>query len=118
MRQRDSAALLCPALDVVHLPNILSSVILVDHGGHEGLLVVGSGSTSSVYSQTRGQNQLSLVVHDSVNVDDDALVGSGLDSFYKFFLGSPVCPDRTFLVKLSQVPDVVASRGFSWQLKV
>lgn len=102
----------------MHLPDILGSVILVDHGGHEGLLVVGSGSELSVFSQSRGQTQLSLVVHDGVDVDDDALIRGGLDSFYKFFLGSPICPDRAFLVKLSQVPDIVASRGFNWQLEV
>lgn len=68
--------------------------------------------------QSRDEDLFSLVVHDSVNVDDDALVRSGLDGFYKLFLGSPICPDRAFLVKLSQVPDIIAARGFSWQLEL
>ena len=99
-----------PALDIVHLSDELVPVVLVDHGRLESLLVIRS---SSAYQRGPAgcptANDDLLVVHDSVNVRDDALIRCRLDSAQELFFRSPVVSDGSFLVKLSQVPDVVAA---------
>ena len=99
-----------PALDIVHLSDELVPVVLVDHGRFESLLVIRS---SSAYQRGPAECVVAkddlLVVHDSVNVRDDALVRRRLDCAQELFFRSPVVSDGSFLVKLSQVPDIVAA---------
>lgn len=51
----------------------------------------------------------SLVVHHSVDIRDDTLISCCFDCAQKLFFRSPVGPDRSFLVKFSQIPNVVTS---------
>lgn len=51
----------------------------------------------------------SLVVHYSVDIRDDTLISCCFDCAQKLLFRSPVGPDRSFLVKLSQIPNVVTS---------
>ena len=105
----------------MHFSNKLGPVVLVDHGRLESLLVICSRSS---YQRHPLLIELYLlVVHDSVNVRDDSLIGGGLDGANELFFRSPVGSLGSFLVKLSQVPDVVTAisacpdgpMGLSWK---
>lgn len=50
------------------------------------------------------------MVHDRVNVRDDALLRGRLDRFEQVILGTPLGTGSALLFKLSQVPDVIAMK--------
>lgn len=80
-----------PTLDIVWLRNLLVAVILVDFSRQELLRVVGG----------------SLVIQDSVDVGNHAVVFERLDAVDELLLGTPLGADGTLLVELSEVPEVV-----------
>lgn len=49
-----------------------------------------------------------LVIQDSINVSDNAFLRSSLNCFQKIFFSTPFGTDRSLLVELSQVPDIIA----------
>lgn len=54
-----------PAFNVVHFSYFLVTVILVHHGGHKFFFIISAG----------------LVIQDSINVSDNALLRSSLNCF-------------------------------------
>jgi hypothetical protein len=48
------------------------------------------------------------VVQDGIDVGDDTVIRGGIDSFLEVLLGTPFCALVSLLVKLSQIPNVVA----------
>lgn len=50
------------------------------------------------------------MVHDGVDISNDALVRCDLDGAEQVFFGSPLGRRGAFLLKLSQIPDIVAAR--------
>ena len=50
------------------------------------------------------------MIHDGVNVGDDAVVRSSVDSLQEVLFGTPLGTPRALLLKLPQVPNVIAAR--------
>jgi hypothetical protein len=86
-----------PSLDVVHLADSLGPVILVDHGRHELFRIVCS---SPRYQLPFSMTDL-LVIQDSIDVGDDTVIRSGVNSFLEILFGTPLGTLGSLLVKLS-----------------
>jgi hypothetical protein len=93
-----------PSLDVVHLSNGLGPVVLVDHSSQELVSVV---CASPAY-QLLFSNEDLLVVQDGIDVGDDTVIRGGIDSLLEVLLGTPFGTPGSLLLKLSQIPEIVA----------
>jgi hypothetical protein len=48
------------------------------------------------------------VVQDSIDVGDDTIIRGGINSFLEVLLGTPFGTPGSLLLKLSQIPEIVA----------
>jgi hypothetical protein len=81
----------------VHLADSLGPVILVNHGRHELFRIICSGPRCQLLFSKIDL----LVVQDSIDVGDDPVIGSGVNSFLEVLFGTPLGTLRSLLVKLS-----------------
>lgn len=49
------------------------------------------------------------MVHDGVNIGDDAVIRCGIDSLFEILLGTPLGTPGSLLFELSQIPDIIAT---------
>lgn len=81
----------------MHLANSLGPIILVNHGRHEFFRVICSGP--------RRQLPFSkidlLVIQNSIDIRDDTVIRSGVNSFLEVLFGTPLGTLGSLLLKLS-----------------
>ena len=49
------------------------------------------------------------MVQDGINIGDDTVVRGGIDSLFEVLLGTPLGTPGSLLLKLSQIPKIVAN---------